>query len=406
MSIFKYLILLIFMVLMLSCSRDVDPLTSSTDTQPSVISDVDDLQALDTEGITKRSYSKPIRVMTRNIYIGTDVDVVLGADDPSQIPTLAAQAFQGLIATNFPERAVSLAREIFFTRPDLIGLQEVSLIRLQSPGDAVTGGTVPAEDVLMDYLDIFMATLDAMGLNYKVAAKNQNADVEIPMLTGTNPLSFDDVRVTDYDVILVKNSIQVSDVESKNYQYNLTLPQVGLEILRGYSAIDASVSGRTYRFVNTHLEPFSVDIQLAQVQELLTNLSDEDLPVVLVGDFNSEAPTGDTYNFVVSHDYDDVWLKNIFKFNPDGYTYGHDADLRNDKPEFWQRIDYIFAKNSPGSSANLGKAVLAIVVGDEQFNRTVSGLWPSDHGGVVAQFSFPNLNPHLSYEHTHHKSKN
>ena len=100
-----------------------------------------------------------VSVMTRNIYVGTDVDVILQAQDPTQIPVLVAQAFQTLINTNFPERAEALAKEIKKNKPHLIGLQEVSLIRLQSPGDAVDGGSIPAEDVVWDYLEILLTTL-------------------------------------------------------------------------------------------------------------------------------------------------------------------------------------------------------------------------------------------------------
>ena len=110
-----------------------------------------------------------VKVMTRNIYVGTDVDVVLAAQNPEQVPVLVAQAFQTLLATNFQERAKALADEIKRNRPHLVGLQEVSLIRTQSPGDAVVGGTTPAETVLFDYLAILMDALKKRGLRYRVA---------------------------------------------------------------------------------------------------------------------------------------------------------------------------------------------------------------------------------------------
>jgi hypothetical protein len=34
------------------------------------------------------------------------------------------------------------------------------------------------------------------------------------------------------------------------------------------------------------------------------------------------------------------------------------------------------------------------VVGDRRGDRTVSGLWSSDHGGVVATFLVPPVGPH------------
>jgi len=377
---FKYLTLsIIIPFIFISCMEN-EPLAHEVDQSIQYNSD---LQKFD--GLAKMGINNSVRVMTRNIYIGTDVDVVLSAEDPSQIPILAAQAFQGLIATNFPERAISLVKEIAVTQPDLIGLQEVTLLRIQSPGDAVIGGTIPAEDVLMNYLDIFMATLDAFGLNYKVAGKIQNVDVEIPMVTGTDPLTFDDVRVTDFDVILVKEDVQVSNVSTANFQVNLPLPDLGVELKRGYILMDAKVGKKTYRFANTHLEPFYLPVRNAQAQELMAALNNAQYPVIMVGDFNTPAPFGETYQFILSQGYVDTWSHNILDDNPNGFTYGHAPDLLNADANFYERIDHIYVKYDGFPGYGLQEPVISVVVGDEESNKTASGLWPSDHGGVVAR---------------------
>lgn len=350
-----------------------------------------DLKSFDNSTLEFGGGRSILRVMTRNIYIGADVAMILSAETPEDIPVLVAQAYQQLLATNFPERAVSLANEVFLTRPDVIGLQEVTLIRYQSPGDAVYGGTEPAEDVLMNYLDIFMATLDAYGLHYKVAAKVQNMDIELPMLAGMDPLRFDDIRVTDFDVMLVREYVDVSEVVEENYTVNLFIPEINMELPCGYCTINASIGRRTYRFVSTHLEALVPEVRVAQAQELLTYLEDETLPIVMLGDFNTPAFTGQAYNLIQSYGYTDVWTLNIFPFNPDGYTFGHDADLLNEVANFTQRIDFVFVK----SETAVPQHALAIIVGDEQFNRTESGLWPSDHGGIVASFAFPRQHKHM-----------
>lgn len=337
----------------------------------------------------------PVTAMTRNIYVGGDVDLVMGATDPNQIPVLVAKVFQQVQATNFPERAMSLAREIAWTQPQVVGLQEVSLIRYQSPGDAVVGGTIPATDTLYDYLGILMQALRANGAHYKVAGVIQDTDIELPMIVSQDPLKFDDVRLTDYDVILVRRDVRVSDVVAQNYQTKLVIPGSGIAVLRGFVAVKAKIGHQSYRVVNTHLEPTSdlvpLDIQLGQAQELLTFLEHEKLPVILTGDFNSIAPDGETYKLVLSQGFTDIWTENYLKHNPDGYTYGHDYDLLNPVANFYNRIDYIFVrKESRFFPKPIIGPVFAVVVGDEQFNRTPSGLWPSDHGGVVARF---HLNP-------------
>ena len=70
-------------------------------------------------------------------------------------------------------------------------------------------------------------------------------------------------------------------------------------------------------------------------------------------------------------------------------TFGHDADLRNATQNFWERIDYVFVRNGESHQKfTQMNGVEAIVVGDEVADKTPSGLWPSDHGGVVASFQF------------------
>ncbi len=334
-----------------------------------------------------------VTVMTRNIYIGADVDKLLLAEDPSQIPEIVAELFHDMQATNFPKRAVALANEIKSMQPDLIGLQEVSLIRTQSPGDLIFGGSIPAETVLIDYLEVLLKTMSSMGLHYEAVAKNKNTDIELPM--AISQTAFDDIRLTDYDVILAKKGIKVSNVVERNFKARLTIPEMGIEVPRGFSAVTAEVNGNKYRFVNTHLEDADqggplVQIQLAQATELLLRLATVKIPVILVGDFNSAAPTEPTYRLVtLTKRYKDTWLLNTLSDNPEGFTYGHDADLLNLEPNFWKRIDYIFVRNEISLFGPRLRQVTAEVLGDETTDKIEpSGLWPSDHGGVAAELNF------------------
>ncbi|HHJ52840.1 MAG TPA: hypothetical protein ENJ89_06560 [Caldithrix abyssi] len=347
----------------------------------------------DAARLAKSAYDLPatdmVTVMTRNIYVGTDVDVILSATDPNQIPVLTAQAFQQMQQTNFPERAMALAKEIYETNPHLIGLQEVSLVRLQTPGDAIYGGTTPAEEVYQDFMQILLDALASYGLDYYVAGIQANADVELPMLTSETPPQFSDVRLTDHDAVLARGDVQVTDVVTKHYAAELVIPDVGIEIPRGFIALTATINGKSYRFANTHLEPAWNDdvlkIQMAQAQELMLNLMPTTIPLILVGDFNSAAPDGETYRMVTTaNKYTDTWLRNEWQDNPEGFTYGHDADLLNEEPHFWERIDYVFVKNRlPGHIGPVFGPFYGTVVGDEVQDKTPSGLWPSDHGGVV-----------------------
>ncbi len=86
-----------------------------------------------------------------------------------------------------------------------------------------------------------------------------------------------------------------------------------------------------------------------------------------------------------TNDFQDVWLMNSSHKNPDGFTYGHDLDLLNDRENFLQRIDYVFVRNSEEVFL---KHVKAMILGDEVKDKTPTGLWPSDHGGIAADLKF------------------
>ncbi len=326
-----------------------------------------------------------ITVMTRNIYIGADVDVILAAEDPNDVPLLTAQAFQTLLATDFHERAVALAAEIVAKKPHLIGLQEVTTIRIQSPGDFVVGGTTPATTVLFNYLDILLDAISARGSYYKVVAVVQNFDVEVPMLVSVDPLAFDDIRATDFDVILAREDVETSNTVADNFHAELPVAQLGITIPRGYVAADVRIQNRTYRFVNTHLESFSELVRFAQAQELLSLLASETKPVIMAGDFNTPASDGSTYQFILSQGYQDAWVSNLIGNQGTGNTSLMAPDLRNEVPTLFERIDFIFVRTSGNVGRHPIGPVQAWVVGDELKDRTPSGLWPSDHAGVIAQ---------------------
>jgi hypothetical protein len=345
-----------------------------------------------------KHHAGAITVLTRNVYVGTSTEAIMMADDPSEIPALATEAFLLLQATNFPERAYSLAKEIKMTKPALVGLQEISLVRTQIPGDFFVDPRPNAEDVVYEYLEILMQALADFDLNYQVSGIVENFDVEVPMVVGfdeNDAPQFGDIRLTDYDVVLARRDVDIKNVVTNNYQYNLFIDDLGLEVLRGYITLDAKVGPKKIRFANTHLEaltgdpeldPIITEIQVAQAMELIGSLADEEKPIVMVGDFNSPAPFGDTYQYVLSEGFHDAWNNNRITCNEDGYTFGHDADLRNRFADFSERIDFVFTR-TPGE--NLAPSTSVIVVGDEYRNRTISGLWPSDHGGVVAKLNIP-----------------
>ena len=221
----------------------------------------------------------------------------------------------------------------------------------------------------MDYLQILMNALQAEGLNYQVAAQVENIDVEMPMVADTGIV---DVRLTDFDVILARSDVAISRPTSENFANVLTIETLGLEIKRGYTAVDATVAGTTYRFVNTHLEAFTPENRIPQMKELVDILSAETLPIIALGDFNTRAPDGTAYQILLSAGYVDVWQMDS---GGTGNTCCQAGDILNEVSTHVKRIDQIFVRNLDPTS------VMTHTVGDKPSDRLASGLWPSDHAG-------------------------
>ena len=320
--------------------------------------------------------TEPLTVMTYNVYVGANMDELIGTTNILEVPAKVANIYAEFGATDFPGRAAAIAGLIKTHRPHIIGLQEISLIRRQSPGDRLTGGE-PAEEVVLDFLEILMGALQAEGLNYQVAAQVQNFDVEMPMGSFTE---YDDIRLTDFDVILTRDDVTFSRPTAVNYMNIFSVEALFLEVQRGYVAIDATVAGITYRVVNTHLESLVEDVRVAQMGELIADFDSETLPIIMLGDFNTLAPDGTAYQLLLSAEYVDVWQTDAEGI---GYTCCQADALQNEVSENYKRIDQIFIRNLP-----LPASVMTNTVGDKPSERSASGLWPSNHAGVVAYLAF------------------
>ena len=325
--------------------------------------------------------TEQLTVMTYNVYVGADMLPLLGITNLLEVPGAVADVYTKTIASDFPGRAAGIARLIKASQPHLIGLQEISVIRTQTPGDRLTGGEVPAEEVVWDFLEILMNALQAEGLNYRVAAKVQNFDIEMPMFAEAGVT---DVRLTDYDVLLARDDVEVSRPTYGNYTAAFAVEALFLEVARGYVAVDATIGGATYRVVNTHLEAFEesdtmATVRVEQTKELVAHLADETLPIILLGDFNTNAPDGAAYQILLDAGYMDVWQLDS---EGTGNTCCQPGELKNEESALSFRIDQIFVRNLDLSAS---MPIMTQTVGDKAADRLSSiELWPSDHAGVVA----------------------
>jgi endonuclease/exonuclease/phosphatase family metal-dependent hydrolase len=329
-----------------------------------------------------------ITVMTRNLYVGANVDLVIQAatTDPNSVPLAVAAAFQELQHTDFHVRAEGIADEIARNRPHVVGLQELSLIRIQTLGDFQPFN---ATDTVVDFLSVLQAALAARGLHY-TAYVIPETDVELPMLTGFDPNTgptFSDIRLNDYDALLIHADLPVANVASANY-VNLA-PLFGpLPILRGWIAADVTVGGTTVRVLSTHLEAGNPTFSGPQAGELVAMFQDVHTPVVLLGDFNS-GPGDDrtAYTTLTGAGFVDLWTAG--RPRGPGLTCCSPSDLANSTTRgvYDKRIDLVLVRDLLTHTAQFEDARVA-VVGEEPRERLAAPagfwLWPSDHAGVVA----------------------
>jgi endonuclease/exonuclease/phosphatase family metal-dependent hydrolase len=333
-----------------------------------------------------------LRAMTRNIYLGTDLIPIAISPNRTVFEQRATRGFNNVRATDFPARARRLAREIRSTRPDLIGLQEVALWRT-GPKDGVANNE---RTVAFDWLAILRRALRRAGLRYRVRGSQREFD-----FSGPTSGNFD-VRLTMRDVILVKRrrGLRITRVRGRNFRNvaRIPIPALGrtITINRGWVYADGSLGGRRFRFLNTHLEAYGAPPRLAQARELIARGGPARTrrPLILVGDLNSDPNgnpngTGDPapYNAITGFRIRDSWRRLYPRRN--GFECCTDHKDANGLPDLLDpppfpadhRIDFVLYKG------RRLRPRAARIVGLNRRNRTASGLWPSDHGGLVTRFN-------------------
>ena len=318
------------------------------------------------------SDKRVVKVMTRNMDAGTDLLYVAGAGLAGVLPT-----YLEIKDVDFSNRADLLAAEIEAQEPYLISLQEATRWLAVSTVD-------PTKNISIDQLDLLMSALAARGQHYEVVAVNKLSDMTLPVDPGVDPTFL--LQFTDRDVILARSDLKQSELDISNIRINRyqtilqfpvpgTTPTLYVPILRGWISADVKIRGKQLRFVNTHLESFHAGIQGAQALELLEAMNQTNLPVVLAGDFNSNADQvgvvypddTPTYALILSAGYKDVWSE--LRPGDSGYTWPLFFEDPVSSTYPFERIDLIFERN--------------MTMLDIQPTGTTFPF-ASDHAGVVA----------------------
>lgn len=303
-----------------------------------------------------------LRVASYNLYLGADLTLVFGATSAEHLTRQARLVHAQLRATDFGQRAAAVARVLVREQVDVVGLQEVARWTATSSSRGVP-------EVRLDFLPTLLAAAEAEGASYAVHAVNANFE-------GGARLGGDEsMSVLGHNVVLVRRGSGVH-VEGERtggfaaaWSVRTGMSDLAIIVRRGWGWVDAALDGRPFRFVNTHLEAYDETVRDAQRDELLAAVGDPGRPVVLVGDFNAVPE-----RVGVPAPYRDAWV--VAGGPGPGHTCGQAAGLVNPESALAQRIDYVFVRDAEVTDCR--------VVGDGPGDRTPSGLWPSDHAGVVA----------------------
>ena len=251
-----------------------------------------------------------------------------------------------------------------------------------------------ATTVVADQLQLLLSGLTARSVPYDLVAVDTVFDVALPKASGA-------FRITDRDVLLVRADLRPPAFHLSNVHANIfdAVYSFGsLQIPAGWISAMVHVGNRHFRLLTTHLQsPVVVDptaalVQEAQAKQLLHEARNSTVPVVLAGDFNSDAILGskgpgpdntDTAALIQAAGYADAWA--VAGMGP-GPTWPFYAEDHFPPPPFvvhafpYERIDLIFSQG-----LNVAGMERVISPGPNVMQ------WPyyaSDHAGVIATLEF------------------
>lgn len=318
-----------------------------------------------------------VKVMTYNVFQGTDFVEVLSAQTFEQFLAGAQATLDEVNASNLPLRMQAIAHQIAITQPDLVGIQEATLWRYGL-------GPNPT-DVLYDPLQELLDALAAEGRHYQAAVVVDEYELQGPM-----PDLMHFLRANGRNVLLARTDrpdMVLSNPHTASFSTLFQIPDPLLgnpTIVRGWGSVDVDLHGQQFRFIVTHLEnpipqiPATYLLIQAQAKELSDVPANTNLPVILVGDFNAIAndltdPSNATYQEMLNLGFGDAWTDRNRPPLP-GLTWPLINSSTVDTAS--QRIDFVFYRGHV-------TARQARLAGDSRQDR-VDDMWPSDHAGLRA----------------------
>jgi endonuclease/exonuclease/phosphatase family metal-dependent hydrolase len=374
--------------------------------------------AADAKG-KKKGKGTQLTVMTRNLYLGADLTPIITAPSVDAAVDAGGQIVNQVHATKFPSvRAASIAAEIKKRKPDIVGLQEGALWRT-GPVNIGAVGTPSASTIDPAGGDFITDLLNAInakgkkasaakkgkkkgGVQYTLAVVKPEFDAEFPVNdngSGSGLAGADhNERLTMRDAILVRKGAGVKFKNPTSGTYNTLLKVsvggIAFNVTRGWTAIDVKARGKSFHFVNTHLEAFDSsgsndtnqgttlgkgDVRAAQATQLVGpgGAANSGRPVILLGDMNSDddtvQPNGDRNAYAA---LTAGGLSERSTANPLGCCL-NDPFLvggPNSIADFDHQVDHVLT--------NKGK--IRFVKGFVDGRTPVNGLYPSDHAALTS----------------------
>ncbi len=357
---------------------------------------------------------KVVNVMTRNLYLGADLTPAIQASGLGDFIKANGKILRDVSANNFPTRARGLAREILKKKPDLVGLQEVALWRTAPPSLAsvLSDAGPTATTVRYDYLQELLGQLNKGNsgkgkgkgkAQYRVVVSQDEFDFEAPAdengvpddgPPGTLKDAEINGRLTMRDVILARVGAGVTTKRPQSGNYgNLLVEKVSVvdvTVKRGWTAVDVKVRGsKPFRFVNTHFEAFDdasqvPSIRALQARELVApnGPATSKLPVVLVGDLNSDDDTVEPGDQQAYRELLAAGLRERSTNDPLSCCLKSSLlaeGAGGSVSDFDHQVDHVMTRD-PKTVKLKSSSVTGI--------QPVNGFWDSDHAGVFSSLVF------------------
>lgn len=327
-----------------------------------------------------------VLVMTQNDYLGADLSPIFSATDPAAVAAAAAVVWGEVQGSDIPRRAAKIGDEIAAAQPDLVALQETVQWLLNG-------------SVQFDFLQSILDELDSRGAHYSTIGHPLiNLTASLPV-AGIGVVTFVDREALLARTDLPSQNLSISNIQAEHFStiisvpISVPIPGSFLPIPRGWISADVSIRGNTFRFITTQLEsinqPIDPTVQVAQAAELLSGPANTTLPVVMAGDFNSNAngmealDNTPTYDELLAGGLDDIWTE------VDGHKIGNTccqaANLLNFPSELFERIDLVLVNG--GIQPVLGRDTG--IQNGSRISAPDGRLWPSDHAGLVSMLKIP-----------------